>query len=87
MTSLANWLLLPAASQRLSVRYHTYRRNGAPPFSAALGCLWFILAWTLLPLENANWTRLRKQQTQLYPHINPLRPRPLDAVRYTLQSL
>ena len=87
MTSLANWLLLPAASQRLSVRYHTYRRNGAPPFSAALGCLWFILAWTLLPLENANWTRLRKQQAQLYPHINPLRPRPLDAVRYTLQSL
>ncbi|MCT4703329.1 UDP-forming cellulose synthase catalytic subunit [Enterobacteriaceae bacterium H20N1] len=87
MTTLANWLLLPAASQRLSVRYRTYRRNGSPPFSAALGCLWFILAWALLPLENTRWTRIRTRHAQLYPHINPLRPRPLDAVRYALQSL
>lgn len=59
MSNLASWLLLPAASQRLGERYHTFRRNGAPPFSAVLGCIVFILAWIALPLEGQRWSRIR----------------------------
>lgn len=87
MTTLANWLLLPAASQWLSERYRTFRRNGTPPFSATLGCMWFILAWMLLALENPRWTKIRAQHALLYPHIKASRPRPLDALRYLLQSV
>lgn len=87
MSSLSRWLLLPAASQRLSDRYRTFRRHGAPPFSAAIGCVWLMLAWTLLPLENSRWTQIRARHDRFYPHINPQRPRPLDLLRYLLQSV
>lgn len=87
MSSLSRWLLLPAASQRLSGRYRTFRRHGAPPFSAAIGCVWLMLAWTLLPLENSRWTQIRVRHDRFYPHINPQRPRPLDVLRYLLQSV
>ncbi|EJF29494.1 cellulose synthase catalytic subunit [Enterobacter sp. Ag1] len=87
MSHLASWLLLPAASQRLGERYRTFRRNGAPMFSATLGCIVLILAWVFLPLEGPRWQRIRAGHDQFYPHINPDRPRPLDVVRYGIQSL
>ncbi len=87
MSHLASWLLLPAASQRLGERYRTFRRNGAPMFSAMLGCIVLILAWVFLPLEGPRWQRIRAGHDQFYPHINPDRPRPLDVVRYGIQSL
>lgn len=87
MTSLTQWLLLPAASERLGARYKTYRRHGAPPFSAAIGCIWLALAWMFFPLENARWSRIRTQHAKFYPHLNPNCPRPLDAFRYLVQSV
>ena len=52
MNILTRWLLIPPVGARLSVRYQGYRRHGASPFSAMLGCLWVILAWTFIPLEH-----------------------------------
>ncbi|EGT5659099.1 UDP-forming cellulose synthase catalytic subunit [Cronobacter dublinensis subsp. dublinensis] len=86
MISISALLLAPSARARLRERYLTYRRNGAPPFSAALGCVWLTLAWLLLPLENPHWQAIRAQHSLLFPHINPDRPRPLDVVRYLLQG-
>ncbi|SUH06460.1 cell division protein [Salmonella enterica subsp. enterica] len=40
------------------------------PFSAALGCLWMILAWIVFPLEHPRWQRIRDGHKALYPHIN-----------------
>ena len=57
MSALSRWLLIPPVSARLSERYHGYRRHGASPFSAALGCLWMILAWIVFPLELAAYSR------------------------------
>ncbi|HKN03450.1 MAG TPA: UDP-forming cellulose synthase catalytic subunit [Buttiauxella sp.] len=87
MRNFANGLLLPSAHQRLGGCYRLFRRNGTPFLVAALGCFWWLLAWTLLPLENTHWTTIRGRHAQLFPHINPRRPRPLDAVRYLLQTL
>ena len=87
MSRLTGWLLQPQASQRLHLHYRTWRSNGTPLFSAWLGCLWLVLAWTLLPLENQRWAAIRERHAVLFPHIDPHRPRPLDCVRYLLQSL
>lgn len=49
MSRLTNWLLIPPVSSRLSERYRHYRYHGASSLSAALGCLWMILAWMFIP--------------------------------------
>lgn len=87
MSTLSRWLLIPPVSTRLSERYREYRRHGASPFSAALGCLWVILAWVFIPLEHPRWQRIRAEHKALYPHINTARPRPLDPARYAIQTL
>lgn len=87
MNILTRWLLIPPVGARLSERYQGYRRHGASPFSAMLGCLWVILAWTFIPLEHPRWQRIRAQHKALYPHINANRPRPLDPARYAIQTL
>lgn len=71
MSALSRWLLIPPVSARLSERYQGYRRHGASPFSAALGCLWMILAWIVFPLEHPRWQRIRDGHKALYPHITP----------------
>jgi cellulose synthase (UDP-forming) len=35
-----------------------------------------ILAWMFIPLEHPRWQRIRARHSELYPHINPDRPRP-----------
>jgi len=87
MISLSAWLFAPQAYARLEARYKLYRHSGASGFSATLGCFWVALAWALIPLEHPRWQNLRERQDELYPHINFNRPRPLDPLRYLLQSL
>ncbi|MBV7407095.1 UDP-forming cellulose synthase catalytic subunit [Enterobacter sp. ENT03] len=87
MSRLSAWLLIPPVSERLGARYQLYRSHGAPAFSAALGCLWAILAWLFLPLEHPRWQAIRERHRELYPHIRSERPRPLDPLRYLLQTL
>ncbi|EPV3022762.1 UDP-forming cellulose synthase catalytic subunit [Enterobacter hormaechei] len=87
MSRLTNWLLIPPVSSRLSERYRHYRHHGASSLSAALGCLWMILAWMFIPLEHPRWQRIRARHGELYPHINPDKPRPLDPARYAIQSI
>ncbi|HGL5371384.1 TPA: UDP-forming cellulose synthase catalytic subunit [Citrobacter farmeri] len=62
MSVLSRWLLIPPVSARLSERYQGYRRHGASPFSAALGCLWVILAWVFIPLEHPRWQTFSRMQ-------------------------
>ncbi|MCR4459313.1 UDP-forming cellulose synthase catalytic subunit [Pseudescherichia sp. L3] len=87
MSRLAALLLIPPVNARLSERYQLYRSHGAPAFSAALGCLWTILAWLFIPLEHPRWQQLRARHAEFYPHIRAERPRPLDPARYLLQTL
>ena len=86
MSRVNQWLLQPQVSQRLQERCRVWRTNGTPLFSIWLGTLCLALAWTLLPLENPRWAAIRARHATLFPHINPDRPRPLDAVRYLLQG-
>lgn len=39
-----------------------------------------------IPLEHPRWQRIRAEHKNLYPHINASRPRPLDPVRYLIQT-
>lgn len=81
------WLLVPQASQALQQRAHLARQHGAGRLTVALHLLWCVLAWSLLRLETPAWRRVLQQRQRYFPHISPLRPRPLDIVRYALQSL
>jgi len=87
MSRLSSWFFIPPVSERLGTRYQLYRSHGAPAFSAALGCVWVILAWLFLPLEHPRWQAIRERHRELYPHIRAERPRPLDPARYLLQTL
>ncbi|ELE1998588.1 cellulose synthase [Shigella flexneri] len=86
MSILTRWLLIPQVNARLIGRYRDYRRHGASAFSATLGCFWMILAWIFIPLEHPRWQRIRAEHKNLYTHINASRPRPLDPVRYLIQT-
>lgn len=72
---------------RLGAQYKIYRSHSASPLSAALGCFYLLMAWLFLPLENEQWQKISRNRQQLYPHIDPNRPRPLDILRYAIQSL
>ena len=87
MSILSRWLLIPPVNARLVERYRDYRRHGASSFSAALACFWVILAWIFIPLEHPRWQLIRAEHKTLYPHINASRPKPLDPLRYTIQTL
>ncbi|MCW2460432.1 UNVERIFIED_ORG: hypothetical protein M2154_002740 [Enterobacter sp. JUb101] len=87
MSRVSAWLLIPPVSARLSERYRNYRRHGASSFSAVLGCFWMVLAWIFIPLEHPRWQHIRARHRELYPHLNPDRPRPLDPARYAIQAL
>ncbi|MBJ3814275.1 UDP-forming cellulose synthase catalytic subunit [Shimwellia pseudoproteus] len=84
---LSDVLFIPPVSARLGERYMHYRRRGAPPFSAFLGCLMVALGWIILPLENTRWQGILARRQQYWPQIDIHRPRPLDIARYGLQSL
>jgi hypothetical protein len=81
------WLLVPQAWQALQSRARVARQHGAGRLTVMLHLLWCVLAWSLLRLEMPGWQRLLQQRQRYYPQISPLRPRPLDVVRYAMQSL
>ncbi|MCS2148839.1 UDP-forming cellulose synthase catalytic subunit [Scandinavium manionii] len=87
MIRLTALLLAPEAGARLRARYMDYRRHKASWLGATMGCIWVALAWLFIPLEHPRWQRIRANYNELYPHIDAHRPRPLDPVRYVLQSL
>ncbi|MDX6019314.1 UDP-forming cellulose synthase catalytic subunit [Scandinavium sp. V105_16] len=87
MIRLTALLLAPEAGARLRARYLDYRHHNASWLGATLGCLWVALAWLLIPLEHPRWQQIRANHHGYYPHIDAHRPRPLDPVRYLLQSL
>ncbi len=81
------WLLIPQTWQALQWRYSRARQHGASVFSSVLHLLWCTLGWALFRFEAPGWQRVISDRRRLYPHISPERPRPLDIVRYALQSL
>lgn len=88
MRWILDLFLMTPARQALADRYRQYRQyNEASSLGAALGCFWLAMAWFFLKLESPRWQQIRSQQTTLFPHIDAQRPRPLDIVRYAIQSL
>ena len=87
MIRLTALLLAPEAGARLRARYQDYRQHKASRTGATLGCFWVALAWMFLPLELPRWQYIRANHDVFFPHINPHRPRPLDPLRYLLQSV
>jgi cellulose synthase (UDP-forming) len=81
------WLLVPQAWQALQRRACVARQHGAGRCTIALHLLWCVLGWSLLRLEMPGWQRILQSRQRYYPHISPLRPRPLDLLRYAMQSL
>jgi len=81
------WLLMPQAWQALQRRAQLAHQHGAGRFTIALHLMWCVLAWSLLRLETPSWQRILQHRQRYYPQILPLRPRPLDALRYATQSL
>ena len=81
------WLLTAPAWQSLHSGYTTARGNGASRFASALHLFWSVLGVMLLRFESPAWQRVIQQRRRLYPHISPERPRPLDILRYLIQTL
>lgn len=81
------WLLTGPAWQALQRRYTTARGNGASRFASAFNLLWCGLMVMLFRVEMPGWQRIIGQRRQLYPHILPERPQPLDCLRYLIQTL
>ena len=81
------WLLVPQAWQALQQRAQSARQHGASWPTIMLHLMWCVLAWSLLRLETPGWQRILQQRLRYYPQISPQRPRPLDFLRYLLQSL
>lgn len=86
MSHLLDLFLMRPARQALVDRYYQYRQS-ASALGSVLGCFWLTVAWFFLKLESPRWQQIRAQQTTLFPHIDTQRPRPLDIVRYAIQSL
>ena len=76
-----------SAGPQLATHYKIYRYHQTPRLSAILGCFYLLIAWCFLPLENQNWQKIRRNHPNFYPQINASRPRPLDILRYAIQSL
>ncbi|WP_313683878.1 UDP-forming cellulose synthase catalytic subunit [Pantoea sp.] len=85
--NLLRWLLVPQAWQALQQRAQSARQHGASWPTIILHLMWCVLAWSLLRLETPGWQRILQQRQRYYPQISPQRPRPLDFLRYLLQSL
>ncbi|WP_307746203.1 UDP-forming cellulose synthase catalytic subunit [uncultured Pantoea sp.] len=81
------WLLTAPAWQSLHRGYITARGNGASRFASTLHLFWSVLGLMLLRFETPGWQRIIQQRRRLYPHISPERPRPLDILRYLIQTL
>lgn len=81
------WLLTVPAWQSLHRGYTTARGNGASRFASALHLFWSVLGLMLLRFETPGWQRIIQQRRRLYPHVSPERPRPLDILRYLIQTL
>jgi len=46
-----------------------------------------VLGLMLFRFESPGWQSVIQQRRRLYPHISPERPRPLDSLRYLIQTL
>lgn len=87
MSVVLDGLLAAPVSRALTQRYRLYRASGAGRLGAFLGCFWTALAWTFLRLESPRWRQVRENYARYYPHIPLNRPRPLDILRYLIQTL
>lgn len=84
---LSPLLLTPPVCGVLRERRRDYRRAGAGALATAMMLCCVLLGWLVLRFESPCWRRVIYQRARWYPHISALRPRPLDGVRYLLQSL
>ena len=57
-----------ASSLRHSI--HTLRRRTSSSVSLAINGVFLLLAWTFLPLENAQWHAVMSRRAVLFPQID-----------------
>ena len=76
--------IMIASSLRHSI--HTLRRRTSSSVSLAINGLFLLLAWTFLPLENAQWHAVMSRRAVLFPQIDCKRLEPLDGLRIFVQS-
>ena len=74
-----------ASSLRHSI--HTLRRRTSSSVSLAINGVFLLLAWTFLPLENAQWHAVMSRRAVLFPQIDFKRLKPLDGLRMFVQSV
>lgn len=77
--------IMIASSLRHSI--HTLRRRTSSSVSLAINGLFLLLAWTFLPLENAQWHAVMSRRAVLFPQIDFKRLKPLDGLRMFVQSV
>lgn len=87
MSRLLRAFLVPPVVTALQNRYRLYRQNGASFIAAFLMMCCVALGWLLLRFESPLWQRVRAERYRWYPHISAVHPRPLDPLRYLLQTL
>src|SRR5476649_2142968 len=87
MSRLLRAFLVPPVATALQSRYRLYRQNGASFIAACLMVGGVALGWLLLRFESPVWQRVRAERYRWYPHISAVHPRPLDPLRYLLQTL
>ena len=77
--------IMIASSLRHSI--HTLRRRTSSSVSLAINGVFLLLAWTFLPLENAQWHAVMSRRAVLFPQIDFKRLKPLDGLRMFVQSV
>lgn len=87
MSRLLRAFLVPPVVAALQSRYRLYRQNGASFIAAFLMMCCVALGWLLLRFESPVWQRVRTERYRWYPHLSAVHPRPLDPLRYLLQTL
>ncbi len=63
--------------------YKFYRHNGASFSAAIVNELFWVLMWLFLRMESPFWQKIAQKQQQLFPHINPRRPKLCDPILIT----
>lgn len=67
-------------------RYRVYRANQSSILASLITCVILFVLGVFCNTSSSVWRSLRDNHACYYPKINPLTPKPLDCIRYLIQS-
>lgn len=70
----------------LVARYRVYRTHQSSVLASVMTCLTLLILGIFCNYNSNSWKKLRNNHQDYYPKINPLSPKPLDFIRYVIQS-